>query len=434
LGIDPDASAEGIKPMNRRQPAKHGSENAPTALLRFCLPALLWIALAATHSFAEDLETVVKLPSTSLAVGEPAEISVFVHNVGSQPLPVRLPDRLTCRLSADGRDIHAEAHAVDPAADAEAPLQPNGFIRRAYRLVIPAELAGPVTLHLDELNAPATLFVATEPTGDEALGSHAETTEAPPREYETYDDLFTLYQPYLANISPYEPMYFLVGTDPEESKFQVSFKYQFLNADNPLAQSHPWTRGFHFGYTQTSFWDLESDSAPFDDTSYKPELFYVTSNIGLRPPGVRGFFVQTGIQHESNGRGGPQSRSTNFLYAKPIFIFYNEDWGAGLQVAPKFWLYVNNDDETNPDLKDYRGYFDLGLKFGRAEGLVLGSNFRWAREGASIEVDLTYPLHILFFKNLDLYLQLEYVNALAESLLDFRERTEAFRVGFAIVR
>jgi len=402
------------------------------ALLRFCLPALLWMALGTANAFSEDLEAVVTLPSTSLHAGEPAEFTVFVHNVGSQPLPMRLPDRLTGRLSANGRDIRVTAQAAAPSAEGEISVPPGGFARRAYRLVIPSELSGPVTLHLEELNAPATLFVAIEPPA-ETPPAVAEETETPP-EYDSLDDLFTLYQPYLANISPYEPMYFLVGADPEESKFQVSFKYQFFDADNPLAQSHPWTRGFHFGYTQTSFWDLESDSAPFDDTSYKPELFYLSSNIGFRPQWTRGFFVQTGIQHESNGRGGSLSRSTNFLYAKPIFIFYNENWGAGLQVAPKFWLYVNNDDETNPDLKDYRGYFDLELKFGQAEGLVLGSNLRWAREGASIEVDLTYPLHVIFFKNLDLYLQLEYVNALAESLIDFRERTEAFRVGLAIVR
>ena len=34
-------------------------------------------------------------------------------------------------------------------------------------------------------------------------------------------------------------------------------------------------------------------------------------------------------------------------------------------VAPKVWAYVANDSDTNPDLEQYRGYFDLELEFGR---------------------------------------------------------------------
>ena len=103
-------------------------------------------------------------------------------------------------------------------------------------------------------------------------------------------------------------------------------------------------------------------------------------------------------------------------------------------IAPKIWTYIANEDENNPDLKDYRGYFDVEVTVGQADGFVLGSHFRWAKKGASIELDLTYPLHRFIFKNLDLYFQVQYVNALAESLLHFRDRNEALRLGFAIVR
>lgn len=74
------------------------------------------------------------------------------------------------------------------------------------------------------------------------------------------------------------------------------------------------------------------------------------------------------------------------------------------------------------------------MKFGKADSFVLGSIFRWAKEGGSIQLDLTYPLNRFLFKNLDLYLQAQYVNSLAESLLDYTERNEAFRFGLAIVR
>ena len=253
------------------------------------------------------------------------------------------------------------------------------------------------------------------------------------KQFNSLDDLFVLYQPYLANLSAYQPVYFLVGANPEESKFQLSLKYQFFNKENPLAIRRPWLKGFHFGYTQTSYWDLESDSAPFEDTSYKPEFFYLTDNLTDSVGTVKAFFVQAGIQHESNGRDEEESRSTNFLYAKPIFIFYSENSRYGLQIAPKFWTYVHN-EETNEDLKDYRGYFDLELKLGSADSWVFSSNIRWAKEGFSSEWNATYPLDRIFTNNLNLYFHAQYVNALAESLLDYRKRTEAFRFGFSVVR
>jgi outer membrane phospholipase A len=175
--------------------------------------------------------------------------------------------------------------------------------------------------------------------------------------YTSSDSLFALYQHYLGNIAAYEPMYFLVGADPEDSKFQVSFKYRFLNPKGSIAKKYPWAKGFHFGYTQTSFWDLQSTSAPFEDTSYKPELFYLSSNIDTRALGIRRLFLQTGFQHESNGRGGEFSCTTNYLYVNPILIFYDEESRYGLQISPKVWTYVANDEDTNPDLEDYRGYF-----------------------------------------------------------------------------
>jgi len=118
----------------------------------------------------------------------------------------------------------------------------------------------------------------------------------------------------------------------------------------------------------------------------------------------------------------------------PVFIFLNQLKQFGLLISPRIWTYIANDDKTNADLKDYRGYFDLGLKFGKANSFALGTNFWWAKEGASVQVDFTYPLHRFVFRNIDLYFQAQYVNRLAESPIDFRERTEAFRLGFGIVR
>lgn len=286
---------------------------------------------------------------------------------------------------------------------------------------------------------PAHARAAEKHDGPSATTTREEqdTTAQPPareNQYESFDSLTNLYQPYLVNLTSYEPMYFLVGADPKKSKFQISLKYQFFTSDNPTGGRHPWLQGLHFGYTQTSFWDLGSTSAPFEDTSYKPELFYLSTNIRSRPSWLKGFYLQSGLQHESNGRAGEFSRGANTVYATPILILYNESSQLGLMVAPKVWAYFDKENDTNPDLDDYRGCVDLEVKCGKADNFVLGTHLRWAAEGPSIQMDLTYPLHHILFKNLDLYLQVQYVSVLAESLLDYTERTTVLRFGFAVVR
>ncbi len=266
-----------------------------------------------------------------------------------------------------------------------------------------------------------------------AAAAHGEDPAAQ-EPYPDLEALFALYQPYADNITAYEPIYILVGTEPDKSKFQVSLKYRLFNPQGSLTRRYPWVQGLHLAYTQISFWDLESSSAPFEDTSYKPEIFYLSANICQRPAWLQGLFLQGGLQHESNGRGEDLSRSTNFLYLRPVAIFYDPDTRLGMLLGVKGWTYVNNSRDHNPDLYRYRGYFELETKLGKADALVVGSTLRWAKEGASLQIDATYPVHRLFLGNLDLYLQLQYTNALAESLLDYRRRTEVLRLGFAIVR
>lgn len=383
-----------------------------------------------TVAFSGTMETVLLTPTETPQAGQNMVFSVFFNNTGDNEILVNLPNRVHCVLNSSDQQVETEADLIQPSTLKSFRICGKCFEKVRYSLTLPQTLKGPVRMKIPDLDGAAMMFKVDvglpQPKATERVTSES-------REFDTLDSLFAIYQPYLKNLAAYEPMFFLIGTDPEESKFQISFKYRFFNEKGTLVQKYPWVKGFHFGYTQTSFWDLKSESKPFEDTSYKPEFFFLSSKIKTRFPWLQPF-LQTGFQHESNGRGGEDSRSTNFIYAKPIFIHYQEKNRLGIMVAPKVWAYVHNDDQTNSDLKDYRGFFDLEVKLGNADSFVLGSNFRWAKEGGSITLDLTYPLHRFFKGNLGLYFQVEYVNALAESLLNYKERTEAVRLGIAIVR
>ena len=65
---------------------------------------------------------------------------------------------------------------------------------------------------------------------------------------------------------------------------------------------------------------------------------------------------------------------------------------------------------------------------------MLSTNWRFAEKGTSLQADLTYPIHRFLGDNFDLYFQVQYSNSLAESLINYRDRVEALRFGFALVR
>jgi phospholipase A1 len=250
---------------------------------------------------------------------------------------------------------------------------------------------------------------------------------------EKLEELRRDYQPYALNLFPYQPMYFAAGTDLSKSKFQVSFRYQFITPDGELAVYHPWVTGFNLAYTQTSFWNLEGESKPFEDTSYKPEIFFISPFILLGPDWAPGFRAQGGFRHESNGQAGNDSRSTNFIYTKLHWIFDLGDDFA-LLISPEVYAYVWNEDDSNPDLDEYRGYFDLEVMVAQKQGFALATHYQQGSEGWSVSTDFTYPLHQFFDSNLELYLFAQRFDGYAESLLEYKEKKHATRIGFSLIR
>lgn len=238
------------------------------------------------------------------------------------------------------------------------------------------------------------------------------------------------------NFSGHEPIYMLFGIDPASAKFQLSFKYRLFSKNAPLAQKWEDIPRFHFAYTQTSFWDLESTSKPFEDNNYKPELLYYRERIPLPQcfEWISRFNFQYGVQHESNGRDGEFTRSLNIAYIRPELVF-GSPGDNQFQLSPKFWLYVG-DLEENPDIAEYRGYMDFFAKYGKADDMQLSCNARVGSkfDKGSLQLDFSYPLKKLFRDNLDLFLQVQYFTGYGESLLRYDEKSTRVRVGFAIFR
>lgn len=389
---------------------------------------IIWavlILIAAAPATAAGVELALVPPRGTIKGGDTVFLNLFLHNHGDAAVVQNLPSSLPCRVDTDKTTLDVTAELIGGTGDSTAVAIPGGgFAKRQYRLTLPVYAVGPVSLTLGTLDVNPVILSVEKAPPEMWVGQQVPLNEEP-----------TMLQSFLDDFSVYQPMYFLLSVDPEleQSKFQFSFKYRLFNPKGYLAEKAPWVSGFHLAYTQRSIWDLKSDSKPFEDTSYMPEVFYLLPKIDLNIQQVSAFGVQGGFQHESNGKGGTDSRSTNYLYIEPTLGLHLMG-PYHLNISPKIFTYVANEDQNNGDLADYRGYFDLALGIIDPEGVALSSHLWWAEAGPTVQLDLSYPMNRLLGKNLNFYLQAEYFSGYAETLLHYDQRQDVFRLGFSIVR
>jgi outer membrane phospholipase A len=234
---------------------------------------------------------------------------------------------------------------------------------------------------------------------------------------------------------PFEPFYFIAGTESPNAKFQISLRYQLFTEEGWVAEQWSGVTNLSVAYTQTSLWDWNGPSAPFFDSSYKPEVDYSWLHVdrGRWADWIR-LDLQGGLQHESNGKGGPDSRSLNLAYLRTTITF-GRVGGFQVSVSPKAFVYLG-DLSDNPDLADYRGYVELRAVLGWTDNVQLAATARVGDEfdRGSLQLDLTYPMWKLPVLRSSVFLHAQYFTGYGESLLRYNERSDSLRAGFALFR
>lgn len=317
-------------------------------------------------------------------------------------------------------------------ANAPATVAAGGFAYRHYELQLPAEATGRVVLEVPRVGAPPLRAVLDVQEGGAEVGSPNQSTAlsslANPAPAAS-----AIVRTFAGRLATHEPIYFIYGADDPAAKFQFSFKYRLLTFLD--RRDGIWPETLQFGYTQRSLWDIEGDSSPFYDTSYMPEVMFESlAPMRDEVPGIFGFLgYQAGYRHESNGREGIVSRSLNQLYLRGMFAIGPLD-GWHLLVVPEVYEYVG-DLSDNPDIKDYRGYGQLRLVFGKNGSVSLMAGLRAGRDldHTSVQLDLTVPVKTPFL-DFETYLLVQYFNGYGESLLSYREKSETIRAGLSFVR
>lgn len=385
------------------------------------IPVLRALALAGAALFCQPAAANGWLLATTeprVVPGQPFEV-IVIAPAGTREWPAHLPAQV--EVSAGGARIAVDLVATNTAAS-------DG--QRRYIGHWPREVVGVATLSLREAASARLLIDAAA-----ATRTPVETVQSTPvdaaAEVAVQSPGAEPAEP--AALGFHEPMYFVVGgSHPRSARYQLSFRYRLFDQQGVVAEALPVTRGLYFGFTQTSLWDLESDSKPFRDTSFRPSLFYQWKLSD--PRDGASLTLAGGYEHESNGRGGLESRSIDTFFLRADARYYFDDGRTYFAVAPKVWTYIDKDD--NPDITRYRGNAELGLRFGRDDGLMLTAQLRRGTAGVgSTQLDLSYPLRRSVFSGVGAFLHLQYFNGYGETLLDYNEPHDPqIRIGFSIVR
>ena len=215
--------------------------------------------------------------------------------------------------------------------------------------------------------------------------------------------------------------------DNIEAQFQISLKL-------PIAEGLFTEHGTLYGaFTLRAFWQVYNSeiSAPFRETNYEPEIFWITP-VPWTVFGGDATLVALGLSHQSNGRSQPYSRSWNRLYGSLIwerwrYVFHLKAWWRIPEDEKDDPLDPDGDD--NPDIEDFMGNFEFTMVYRQADheySAQLRNNLDFDENYGALQLDWTFPLSGRFRG----YLQ--YFNGYGESLIDYNAHIQRIGIGILL--
>ncbi|MQW91634.1 phospholipase [Acinetobacter wanghuae] len=250
------------------------------------------------------------------------------------------------------------------------------------------------------------------------------------------------------NIRAYQPVYLMPGfwtsnknerprsenpqntvTDVEErpltsmeAKFQLSLKTKAV--ENIFGNNGDvW-----LGYTQSSRWQVYNggESRPFRETNYEPEASLVfRTNYEILGLNWRMFGL--GINHQSNGRSDPWSRSWN----RVMLNFGFEKDNFSLMVRPWYRIEEDFKDDNNPDITDYIGRGDITAFYRWKDhdfSLLMRHSFKGGEDNrGAARFDWSFPINGRLRGNFQLF------DGYGESLIDYNHRATYIGLGVSLM-
>lgn len=219
-------------------------------------------------------------------------------------------------------------------------------------------------------------------------------------------------------------VYQQAGSNIADELGQTEAKYQ-LSLMFPLWRGILGPRtALSASYTQLALWQAANGdiSAPFRETNYEPQLFLVLLPQ-LEWGGWNFDWLEVGINHQSNGRSEPLSRSWNRLYAN-VSAEHNR-WVISFK--PWYRIPESSEEDDNPDISDYLGHYRLSLAY-RAHDQVLTAltRYNWKTHKGSLELGWSYPLTL----RVRIYAQL--YSGYGDTMIDYNHYQNRVGIGLML--
>jgi phospholipase A1 len=204
-----------------------------------------------------------------------------------------------------------------------------------------------------------------------------------------------------------------------EAEFQISIKYDI--GSNLLGLHEIYS----FAYTQKSFWQIYVNSAYFRETNYNPEAFVKIPIYEINALKV----IRLGYCHESNGHGGEDERSWNYLYSS--FYFKMSQIFIDLRLWARIDQKKDGKYKYNNDLSKYIGYGHLQFIIPYEKNLIKAKfMYNPKTNYGNAEINYSYPIPIRD----DAFFYVKYFNGYNESLIDYNHHVQKLGFGIAISR
>lgn len=207
-----------------------------------------------------------------------------------------------------------------------------------------------------------------------------------------------------------------------EAKFQISLKTKAV--ENIFGKNGD----LWLGYTQSSRWQVynSEESRPFRETNYEPEASLMfRTNYNLL--GLNGRLLGVTLNHQSNGRSDPLSRSWNRVM---LNLGFEKD-NFALMLRPWYRMEEDFNDDNNPDIKNYMGRGDMTAFYRWKEhdfSLMLRHSLKGGDDShGAVQFDWAFPIKGKLRGNLQIF------DGYGESLIDYNHRATYVGLGVSLM-
>lgn len=293
---------------------------------------------------------------------------------------------------------------------------------------LPAVIAQPAVTTSTVSKQPTSSNQVLAPVNDQSLGLVEERAkkenEIPPNFFAITFYKPTYVLPYYYTASPYSSIYQNNTPNNEsikksEIKYQISFKVPVWK--NILHRPV----NLYLAYSQLSYWQAYNKTAFFRETNYEPELFLANEiNFQILKYWTINF-LNLGVVHESNGKGGNLERSWNRVYLEAI----SSNDHFMLSIKP--WLVIHDQSlqKYNPNIADFLGYGQVVVAYKFYHQVISLQAHNFIESGgkhATAELTWSFPITSYLNGYVDVF------SGYGQSLIEYNHRTNSAGVGIAL--